>query len=369
MQDILAQYANLQWKSWWMSPISTQKIPAKDTSTSIKKEIILQANDHKIITAKKVFKYCMDEFSPAVEKNDQYIPFTVGDRTRYATCSGVAWISNHQFVTVNLYGQHLQVYDITDHASNGKIRLLYEMRKGIQYPETVSISPNKKIMAISHTMSSTKGLSIHNIECNNDFDIKYSKDIRKGTYHSLCFSPNSRFLAATEIGKVGFVEIIDLLTQKTTFLQPSRLSPLRPKSVAISPNGDHMIVVSGSVVKQKNEEENSISVLSLHRFDQRAGVFEDKPLAEIEFSNGKYVSIEDSCVIASGDPSVFNLICVDQANDKLQNFSINLKTLKIEYIGSISNDVSFPHGIDLSPSGEFLSAANYGDNSIRIIQI
>lgn len=370
MSDLLLQYANNQWRSWWKIAPDLSGISEEPKLKIEKNKELSFGAPNQTITIKKVLNFKMGDSLPSGEPSAKYVPFTVGDRKRYATCSGVAWISNRMLVTVNLYGQHLRVYEVSDESKNGSMSLIYENARDISFPESVTISPNKKLMAISHTMSATKGLSIQTIECNDGFEIKSTKDIRKGTYHSLAFSPNSRFLAATEIGQIGFVEIIDTMTERTTFLQPSRLSPLRPKSVAIAPDGEFLVIISGAVVKPTNTEESSISVLSLHRFNQNAGIFEDIPVAELEFANGKYVSIEDCCVIASHQGShIFNLICVDQANDKIQKFSCNTHTFEIHHVGTISENVSFPHGIDVSPSGKNLAVANYGDNSIRIIYL
>ncbi len=369
MCDILAQYANTKWKSWWKTPADVKKPSVNSHALTIDDEPSTSPL-HKLIFAQKTDHFYIDEFLSNISKDKNYRQFTVGDRTRYATCSGVAWVTNTVFVTVNLYGQHLQVYQVKNEADQLVISPIYEIKQGIEYPESVAVSPDKKMMAISHTMSTTKGLSLHKIKADDGFEIDASKDIRKGTYHSLCFTPNSRFLAVTEIGKTGFVEIIDAGNGQTTYLQKSRLSPLRPKSVAIDPTGSLIIIISGSVVKPSNHDKSSISVISIHHFDQNTGVFEDAPMTDFEFSNGKHMSLEDACIVkTSPDGDRFNLICVDQANDKLHNFSINSQTLKIKYMGSVSDDVSFPHGIDVSPSGRFLAVANYGDNSIRILHI
>jgi hypothetical protein len=369
MCDLLLQYSNTQWQSWWINPSNVTSAIENVKDKVDKKHLTHQEVNH-TISSKNTLKVHIDDSRSHSKSDTQYDAFTVGDRKRFATCSGVAWLSDTTFVTVNLYGQHLRVYKISDQSPDSSVALLYEATKGITFPEIVKVSPNKKLMAISHTMSANKGISVHSIECLHGFEIKYSKDIRTGTYHSLCFSPDSRFLAASEIGKIGFVEIIDVLTGKTTYQQTSRLSPLRPKSVLITPNGDYIVIISGAVVKQENTEKSSTSFISLHKFDQQEGTFEDLPVAELEYANEKYVSIEDCCIVSpNGEGSYFNLICVDQANDQVLNFLCNTDTSEIQFVGTVSDDVFFPHGIDVSPSGKSLAVANYGDNSIRILYI
>jgi hypothetical protein len=38
------------------------------------------------------------------------VPFRLGDRQRYATCSGVAWFGRYRLAVVNLYGGRLRLY-------------------------------------------------------------------------------------------------------------------------------------------------------------------------------------------------------------------------------------------------------------------
>jgi hypothetical protein len=93
-----------------------------------------------------------------------YVPFAVGDRRRYATCSDIAWFPGPYLAVINLYGQHLRIYRFDDHSAPGRaparLQLLHEITEGVPAPEGVSVSSDGKLLAIGHSLTEDIGVSL-----------------------------------------------------------------------------------------------------------------------------------------------------------------------------------------------------------------
>ncbi len=299
-----------------------------------------------------------------------YLPYSVGRRKRYATCSGVAWITEEMLAVVNLYGQHLRIYKFDSKKNNNSFSLIEEITVGMNFPESVAVSPDKTLLAISHTMSPNKGISLHRIKIDDGFRLMQSVDIKSGTYHSLSFSPNSRFLVATEIGTKGFIEVIDVNNGETKFSIGNSLFPLKPKSASVTPDGRFVAIISSTEIKPENLHNGSYSVLSFHNFDQNTGWFHEKSISEIKYASHQFVSLEDSCIFENkSKDNAYYLLAVDQANDEGVLFEFDPSIPEIRVIGPIGRDMSFPHGIDVCPRTKYIATANYGDDSLKIFKL
>jgi hypothetical protein len=60
------------------------------------------------------------------------VPFQVGHRQRFATCSGVAWVDPEYLAVVNTHGGHLRIYRVQVHNGGDPVRLglLHETSEG-----------------------------------------------------------------------------------------------------------------------------------------------------------------------------------------------------------------------------------------------
>ncbi|OOZ44775.1 glycosyltransferase family 4 protein [Solemya velum gill symbiont] len=305
-----------------------------------------------------------------ISKNSHYIPYAVGDRKRYATCSGVAWINRNLLAVVNLYGQHLRLYHFDPESAASPLILLKEFSDDIDYPETVAASPDEKKLAIAHSLSETKGLTINNLRKESGYYSITSNNIRYGTYHGLGFAPNSRFLAATQIKDNGFVEIVELESGVTTDMLANHLLPMRPKGVAISKDGLYLAVISANLVKIEDFLDKAGSAISLYSFNQQTGIIGQKPITEFQMAGNSLSGIECCTFLAQPTKNdIYNLLTVDQATDHVLMYSFNASERCIKCNGIISDDALFPHGIDVSPRGNYIAVANYGDDTLRMIRL
>jgi hypothetical protein len=183
-----------------------------------------------------------------------FVPFAVGDRRRYATCSDVAWFPGPYLAVINLYGQHLRIYRFDHHDAAGRaparLQLLHEVTEGIPAPEGVSVSPDGRFLAIGHSLTEDIGVSLYRIDPGSLLPGARERLCRGSAtvaFHGVTFTPDSRHLAVTEIGSPGFVAVMRTASGERTCFLENRYEPFRPKSIAFSPMGASQSSSGGSM--------------------------------------------------------------------------------------------------------------------------
>lgn len=303
---------------------------------------------------------------------DSMVPFTVGNRKRYATCSGVAWLSNELLAVVNLYGKHLRIYRYKSGVPEGSstLSLLHEMKTDYDaYPEHVAASPDGLMLTITYTMSFGKrGVSLYRFDQSNHTPSPTEEILRTGVCHGACFSPDSRHLAFTDMSRTAYVEVVNVATGKTTCRLTNKLNSLKPKGIAISKDGRYAAIISAREVKPNLQQGEFPCVIALHRYFEQDGLIDEVPVAKYEYTMHEINALE-ACVFFPGQTDcIYRLLTVDQANDLILVFEFDSLKKKINYEGILSKDTSFPHSIDVSPDGQFVATTNYGDDTLRILK-
>lgn len=316
------------------------------------------------------YKHVTEGSILANANTDGLISFSVGNRKRYATCSGVSWLDNEHLAVVNLYGNHLRVYQFNPNATEGTpvLTLLHELKQGLSYPETVAVSPDGSMLSIAHSMSREHGLSLHMLDTATHKPLPSSRMLRIGTFHAISFSPNSRHLIFSEIGGAGYIEVMDLVSEKTTCMLANRLFPLKQKGIALSRDGRYVLVVSAINVSPTADLRAYRCVVCIHRYHDQKGVIDEIPLASYEHVDYQFTSLECCTFLPIQDNETYRMLLVDQAQDTILAFEFNDRKKRISLSGIYSNDTTFPHGIAVSPNGQFIVSANYGDDTLRFIK-
>lgn len=303
----------------------------------------------------------------------RYRPLAIGDRPRWATCSGVAWFRGHHLAVVNLYGEHLRVYRFHpgDVASGTapRLELLHERTHGFCYPEDVAAAPNGRLLAVTHSMGDDFGVTLHAVDPVSLAPKAPGKMLRLGAYfHGLSFSPDSRHVAFTDIGRTGSVEVMRVgsLFRRRTCLLENRHGELKPKSVAFSPDGQFAVIglspnagVAGVVAG---------AMLSIHRFDAARGVIEPEPVAELDDLGIQPAGLEICAFLPRMPGPTYGILTTNQAADVVTAFEFRPAERRLAFLGVFQDGLTFPHGIDVSADGEFVAVTNYGDDTLRIVR-
>lgn len=305
-------------------------------------------------------------------------PFVVGGRKRFATCSGVAWFRGYHLAVVNLYGGHLRVYRFHPRRDGAgspvRLELLHERTEGLSYPEDVAVSPDGSLLAITHSMSDDLGVTLHPVDAISLTPGPAGKVLRPGTrgsaFHGVSFSPDSRHLAFTEIGAPGYVEVVRVATttRERTCVLENRHAPMKPKSVAFSPDGRFAAIALAPNVAPQAAAVPADGMLSVHRFDAARGVIAEV-VAEARGADSSLGNVEICTFLPTIVGTPYRILVANQGADAVTAFAFDPEARTLAFTGIFAAGLSFPHGLDASADGRFVAVTTYGDDRVHIAQV
>jgi len=259
----------------------------------------------------------------------------IGERSRLATCSDVAWFGDTCLYAVNVVGDSLDEYNFDGHE-------IIHVRRTAPLPQcrlpiNVAVSPDGKLLAAT---SSYGGLYVYD---RGDLSVpKQIFSVGDRLSHGVRFY-DSRFVLYTVVEDPAFLVLCDLETGEVFQKIRNVHAPSVPKGISFSPAGDILAVVySGNA-----DQGDAPSFVVGYEMTPRIG----RELWRNTFglSCGEGVVFLDETHIAITDQDRDLIVIGD------------VKTS----IGQVYTEgLSFPHGLALSPNGKFLTVANYGNNSL-----
>jgi 6-phosphogluconolactonase (cycloisomerase 2 family) len=305
-----------------------------------------------------------------------FVPFAVGDRKRYATCSDVAWFPGPYLAVVNLYGEHLRIYRFDHQRAAGRaparLHLLHEVTEGVPAPEGVSVSPDGKLLAIGHSLTEDIGVSLYPIDPETlvpGARERLCRGSASGAFHGVTFTPDCRHIAVTEIGHPGFVAIMRTASGERTCLLENRYAPFRPKSIAFSPDGRFAVIVRGLNVSPAAAALMPGGMVSVHAFDMASGIIASEALAELQGQSTSFVYVDMCSILHTAYGGPYCILVADQGIDKIVAFEFDPKTRTLAFAGQLLAGLSFPHGVAASADGRFVAVTTYGDDSLHIFDM
>ncbi len=184
--------------------------------------------------------------------------------------------------------------------------------------------------------------------------------------HSAQFSPDSRFLAYSSLGKDAHVKLMEI--QEAPFFNligKQKLNcpfePMRPKSVAFSHDGKFVAI--GYCTQLGNKIGYSSGMLALHRYQKR-GWINPTPTSIVE-------NLTSTETIAF-HPRTATIVAVDQVLDRVTAHQYNPNSGEIETSWTILegevSELFLPHGLHFSQDGRFLAVTNYGDDKVTVYE-
>ena len=303
------------------------------------------------------------------------IPYEVGNRKRYATCSGVSWFDNNHIAVVNLYGQHARIYKLIPESAKSlqqwQLKLIYHFNEDINFPEDISVASTHKYVAITNTLSGKKGVSVFEMDpVSFHFKKLINRICLERTCHGIRFSPDSNHLVFTVIDPPGSVEVYALsdLSIVPIFTLENPDPQQRPKSVCFTPDSEFIAVLYSYAAGPKSNKQNNKSSICIHRYAPQTGNIEIHPVAQYIHQSESNSAFEIGTFRKELKLDQYSLYITDQ-EDKVYEFIFDSENKAIGLTGSYDDSIPFPHGIDLSPDGNYLAVTTLGDDSIKIFEL
>lgn len=304
-----------------------------------------------------------------LDHKERYKPNFVGSRKRYSTCTGAAWFHGNYLAVLNLHGENITTYRF-DEEKKEFIRLQHiTNRQGarLRHPENLTVSPDGKLLVVADASNYMKiyaiDLNSHVIDPQPIFLLP-----AKGLNHGVRFTSDGVYLAHTAWDKEKTICIYKVAndTGNVTLVpvyegeNPTQL--LKLKAVNFTHDSQYA-VLAYCVCVGFSKNKLIKSLLVSHKFNQ------DGTIGEVISSTKGNLCLED---IAFFDNDR-GLIISDQAGDTLVVHPFDPQTGHIEssytLIQNPEAQLSFNHGLAVSPDGDYLVVANNGDDKFNLYQI
>ncbi len=304
----------------------------------------------------------------------KYQPCFEGIRKRWATCTGAAWFHGNYLATLNLYGETIITYSFDEEKKEFTIlqQIKNQPEAKLGHSEQLAISPDGTLLAVANNKPGVGAyFSIYTIDLTshliNPIPI-FSLPIR-GFIHNVRFSPDGKYFAYASFDSNESACVYKVVNNPSNFnlvavyKRPNNQKLLKAKAINFTKDNHYVVLAYAYGVTSSSGSPNFASLLVTHPFHP------DGTLGEAICSVKGNFTIED--IAFSKDDKA--IIATDQAHDMLLIYPFDPKTGQIgSNYTSIQNpeaQLSFPHGVSVSPDGKYLVATNYGDDKFNLYQI
>lgn len=298
-----------------------------------------------------------------LQRPQLYKPLTVYGRSRYATCTSVAWVSNEQLITLNLYGQQLIRYQYTHMTNTILQRVSPDDGACLGYPEHSAINHDSSLLLIANSYPAS--IALYTIVPSGFIDSKPVCVVpHRDMVHNVRFSPDGKYCACTVFDKrIAYYIYRIMHNQDGISLQQvccgHHALKLRAKAIQFTHNGQYMILAFAYSINASNDA-GLKSLLEVYSFNPITGLVGE--CVSHMYGNR---SLED-CVLTLDQKA---LIATDQAHDALVIYPFDPQAGSIGpeqfVLMGTSTGLTFPHGLSISPDGTILAVSNYGDDSVK----
>ncbi len=289
-------------------------------------------------------------------------PVYAGKRSRYATCSDVRWFpdSSH-FATIGLLDRKIRVYSLNE--KRASLQQVFS-HPALNYPEKLAFSPDGALCAICNAGSICF------------FPVSENQVIERPSYilrqedgsiiHDAAFSHDGRYFSYVTLDSLGTIHLCKKKKERYKIIQTliSPVLPLKPKTIAFSPDCRFVIIGFCLTVSQQVNDE-SRAVLAVFSFDSTRGEIGRFPISQASWEGG----LEGLALSPDGT----TIYSTDQVCDTIMSSSFNASSGEVGpaeiALSNPASHLSFPHGLSFSPNGQFLAVSNYGDDKVTIYEM
>jgi len=302
----------------------------------------------------------------------EYLEY-VGNRTRLSTCTGVIWVGDNKLISIGAHNHSLDTYQFDPTIPSlfaYKNENLNDFQKTpIGQLENIAVSKDGSLAAVSNNGAS----SIHLYKIVNTEFVHIAEIPKVGWWnHGTRFSRQMDYIAYTIFGNPGKIMLFRIMENNDeiniTLSQDmdTNLFPLHPKGIDFSLD-DRFIVVCHAI--NNSRAPNRLSgALAVYSFDRINGKIDPTPISVIGTSELLCVP-EDVCFSPDGS----SVLVTNHGNDTITIHAFDPITGQLGESGILLQNpeaqLSFPHGLNVSPDGKYLAVANYGDDTVKIYSL
>ncbi len=299
----------------------------------------------------------------------------VENRTRLSTCTGVIWVSDNKLISIGAHNHSLDTYHF-DPTIPSLFACKNENLNDFQTTpvgqlENMAVCKDGSLAAVANNGAASVHLyKIVNTEFTHLAEIP---KVGSGWWvHGTRFSRQMDYIAYTIFGNPGKIILFHIMKNgdeaSVTLSQEmeTTLFPLHPKGIDFSMD-DQFVVVCYAINNSKTP--NCLSgALAVYSFDRINGKIDPRPISIIGTSELLCVP-EDVCFSPDGS----SILVTNHGNDTITIHAFNPTTGQLGkseiLLQNPEAQLSFPHGLSISPNGKYLAVTNYGDDTVKIYTV
>lgn len=290
---------------------------------------------------------------PSLNRSE-YGPLYINNIKRLAQSTSVKFIDNNRLCTTHLVGMYMHLYEFDYNNKTSKLLDHIDTIYNNEICITDLIDYKDNLLVTSNFDKGTQ--TIYKLENNKLSLYKYIPDFHNGQQycHGVKFYNFRQNTICTSYNKIPMVLFIDYVTDEILY-EINYLPNHRPKDISFINKNKMLIYYTTSNVIDKISQNSYKSQIVYVNID----------------IDNKSHTIIDTYDISNchGDCIIFNngvIFVNNQIGDNVMTYYI--KDNKICFIESIEV-FNKPHGIDVNYDKKIMAVTNYGDNTIKIIDI
>lgn len=284
-------------------------------------------------------------------------PLYIGTVKRLANATAIKFIDDTHLCAINLVGMYMQLYEFNYNKKTSKlidqIDTIYDNKLCVidlmDYDNLkLFVTSNFDVGTQTIYKLENNKLSFYKNVCKFSIEPQYCHGVKFYPFNKniLCFTFNRHF--------VFNVNFVDYINNKMLY-QIEYLQNYNPKDMAFINKNEMLIIYSASNVTPDMKQSNYESRIVYLKFN-----LENKTHNIIDFCDIPHC--HSDCIIFRKNVIFIN----NQTDDCVITYYLNKN--KMHLIESIKI-YDKPHGLDISHNNKLLGVADYGDNTIKIIEI
>jgi 6-phosphogluconolactonase (cycloisomerase 2 family) len=302
---------------------------------------------------------------------EKYHILFAGNRPRYSTCTGAVWFHDHYVAALNLYGKTIHTYKFNKETEQFDLIQQINNEEGayLHYSENLSISPDGTLLAVCY--NDPPGINIYQVDINTHTIMPNPVLIIKAPdlVHRVRFSSDGNYLAYVTFNKKEALVVGRLHQIKNQlYFKPSckkiNIYDLHAKSIEFTKNNKFVIVAYCYGIGDIQLNKPLKNIIASYIFDVHRGT-----IGQLISCIEQDFSTEDIALL-NNDTTI---IVTNQARDELIVYSFNPETGQLasdyQLIKNPEAELSFPHGITISPDEQYMIVTNYGDDKFNLYKL